>query len=280
MSSETQSAENVYDQIVDRIFSDRFRPGLTSLPFQRRDITEAADALGVQRPKNLGDVIYSYRYRRPFPDAIASTAAPGNEWAIVPAGRSVYEFRQLPFTGIFPNPNLIRIKVPDATPGVIGRYSLGDEQALLARVRYNRLIDIFTGLACYSLQNHLRTTIPVYKPIAERDETSQVETDELYVGIGRSGAHYSIPVEAKGADDSHNVIQMWQNVRVSWSKLPGLPVRCVAAQTVRGGGIALIEVQAESWEELAVVNEAHYQLVPSSELTDGELQRYRTLADA
>ncbi|HAI86179.1 MAG TPA: endonuclease, partial [Firmicutes bacterium] len=72
------------------------------------------------------------------------------------------------------------IKVPDATPGIVELYSLQDEQALLAKVRYNRLIDIFTGLTCYSLQNHLRTHVP---------ELGQVETDELYVGIERGGSH-------------------------------------------------------------------------------------------
>ena len=46
---------------------------------------------------------------------------------------------------------------PDSTPGVIS-YALSDEQSLLATVRYNRLIDVFTGLTCYSLQNHLRTS--------------------------------------------------------------------------------------------------------------------------
>jgi len=39
-------------------------------------------------------------------------------------------------------------------------YALGDEQALLAKLRYNRLLDIFTGVVCYSLQNHLRTNVP------------------------------------------------------------------------------------------------------------------------
>jgi hypothetical protein len=63
--------------------------------------------------------------------------------------------------------------VPDATPGIVAKYSLNDEQALLAKVRYNRLIDIFTGVTCYSLQNHLRTTVA---------ELGQVETDEIYVG--------------------------------------------------------------------------------------------------
>lgn len=40
------------------------------------------------------------------------------------------------------------IRLPDSTPGVIAKYAMFDEQALLARLRYNRLLDIFTGLAC------------------------------------------------------------------------------------------------------------------------------------
>ena len=69
-------------------------------------------------------------------------------------------------------------------------YAFNDEQALLARVRYNRLIDVFLGIACYSLQNHFRTTV---------SGIGQVETDEVYVGVDKSGAHYVVPVQAKGA---------------------------------------------------------------------------------
>lgn len=65
---------------------------------------------------------------------------------------------------------LAETKIPDSTPGIIAKYALNDEQALLAKVRYNRLIDIFTGVACYSLQSHLRTTVP---------KIGQVETDEI-----------------------------------------------------------------------------------------------------
>jgi hypothetical protein len=68
---------------------------------------------------------------------------------------------------------------------------LNDEQSLLAKLRYNRLIDIFTGLTCYPLQSHLRTTL--------RDG-SQIETDEIYIGLDKRGAHYVIPVQAKGPE--------------------------------------------------------------------------------
>lgn len=43
---------------------------------------------------------------------------------------------------------LAETKVADATPGMIAMYAAGDEQALLARIRYNRLIDVFMGVVC------------------------------------------------------------------------------------------------------------------------------------
>ena len=65
----------------------------------------------------------------------------------------------MPATRIKPREDLITISIPDATPELIRVYALDDEQALLAIVRYNRLIDTFLGLTTYSLQNHLRTTV-------------------------------------------------------------------------------------------------------------------------
>jgi len=83
-----------------------------------------------------------------------------------------------------PNPNLAETKVPDATPGIVAKYAFNDEQALLARLRYNRLVDIFTGVTCYSLQSHLRTTVP---------SMGQVETDEIYVGLDKKEFITSFP---------------------------------------------------------------------------------------
>ena len=88
-------------------------------------------------------------------------------------------------------------------------YALGDEQALLSRVRYNRLIDIFTGITCYSLQNHLRSAVK---------SIGQVETDELYVGVDTKGCQYIIPVQAKGGKDELNIVQIEQDVALCESK--------------------------------------------------------------
>ncbi len=275
-ASDTPRA-NAYAQIIEEIFLAKYREGDTSVVFERNEIIATANRLGINVPRNLGDLLYSFRYRSELPDAIASTSMPGKEWTILPAGRSVYEFRQVRFTTIIPNHQLIRIKVPDATPGVINMYTLDDEQALLAILRYNRLIDIFTRLTCHSLQNHLRTSIPVWNPIRQRNQSAQVETDELYIGIDRNGAHYVIPIEAKGQNDSINIIQIWQNAQVCKSKFSDLSVRCIAAQTISDSGVALIEIQADDLEDISIVREIHYQLVQPEQMSPADLRRYETV---
>lgn len=159
---------------------------------------------------------------------------------------------------------LVEAIVPDATPGIISRYAMSDEQALLAKIRYNRLIDIFTGLTCYSLQNHLRTTVP---------ELGQVETDELYIGIDKRGAHYVLTVQAKGASEKIGIVQIEQDFAVCASKFPGLIARPIAAQFMADDLIALFEFE-QNKEDIRVSSEKHYKLVPHKELSTEELRGY------
>ncbi len=184
----SRRGRNRYTAIILKIFQDRYTTGDESVPFRREDIQIAAETLNVDLPRNLGDVIYTFRYRSPLPEEIQSLAGPGRMWIIRPAGAGSYQFDLVLEVDLSPNRNLSVTKVPDSTPGVIERYALGDEQSLLARLRYNRLIDLATGLTCYSLQNHFRTSVP---------GIGQIETDEIYVGIDRDGVHYIIPVQAK-----------------------------------------------------------------------------------
>lgn len=114
-----------------------------NVPFAREDIEKTATILGIVLPKNLGDVIYSIRYRTPLPETVLETQPEGREWIIDGVGRSLYAFRLVKINRIRPREELLTVKVPDSTPEIIVNYALNDEQALLAIVRYNRLIDIF-----------------------------------------------------------------------------------------------------------------------------------------
>jgi hypothetical protein len=263
---DVKSGANRYQQIVVKIFAAHYKKGTDSFVFERDEILEVAKSLGMQPIKNTGDVIYSVRYRGGMPDSIRSTAPKGKEWSIQPAGRAKYRFHLRPEWNLVPNALLSQIKIPDATPGVIERYAQSDEQALLAKLRYNRLIDIFSGLACYSLQNHLRTQI---------SGIGQIETDELYIGVDRHGAHYVLPVQAKGGSDKLNIVQIEQDLALSAERFPGLICRPIGAQFMDGGVIALFEFES-TVQGVTLKSERHYRLVPPEEISSEDLASYRS----
>lgn len=273
MSDEEDGVEepklNRYSQIIERIFLSHFEDAATEVPFERGEIVQAAEELEIALPKNLGDVIYSFRYRTELPASVRERAPEGMEWQIQPAGHARYVFKAARPLNIVPNESLAETKVPDATPGVISMYALSDEQALLAKLRYNRLIDIFTGVAAYSLQSHLRTTVP---------DVGQVETDEVYVGIDRRGAQYIIPVQAKGGSDRLSPVQIEQDIGLCASKFPDLICRPMAAQFMAADLIALFEFEKPE-TGLAISSEKHYRLVPPEELTSEDLAAYRVRPD-
>jgi hypothetical protein len=243
--------KNVYTAIIEEIFVSKFKAGMREVDFERDELAKVAERLKVELPKNLGDLIYSFRYRAALPESIQGKALEGETWIIRPAGRGKYRFVLVRNRPIAPNENLAITKVPDATPGVVSKYALSDEQALLAKVRYNRLVDIFTGVACYSLQNHLRTAVPTM---------GQVETDEIYVGVDKKGAHYVFPIQAKGGSDKLNIVQIEQDVAVCAAKFPSLICQPIGAQFMAEGVIALFEFE-EGEDGIVISSEKHYKLV-------------------
>lgn len=256
---------NRYQALIEKIFFDHYAKGETSLDFTRQEIKDAAKALKITLPDNLGDVIYSFRFRTDLPEKVLATQPKGMEWVIELAGRSKYRFSLVKINRILPREDLARIDIPDATPEVIRAYALDDEQALLAIVRYNRLIDTFLALTTYSLQNHLRTTV---------SGIGQIEIDELYVGIDKRGCHYVIPVQAKGGKDQIGIVQTSQDIRFVEEKFPGMRCRAVSAQFMDDQVVALFELTLEG-DEIKVVEERHYRLVPAKKLNKDAIRDYR-----
>lgn len=258
------SKGNRYSQLLAHIFEARYRRGATSVEFSREDIEAAAEELDIKLPKNLGDVVYSFRYRNELPDAITSKAPPGKHWVIRGAGRAKYRLDAISDPRIIPNELIKPTKLPDATPNIISMYALSDEQALLAKLRYNRLLDVFTGVTCYSLQSHLRTTVP---------EMGQVETDEIYIGLDHRGAHYAFPVQAKGGSDILSIVQIEQDFAMCADKFPDLICNGIAAQFMADDVIALFQFE-ETKDGIGLIDERHYLLVPGDEIDDDELRSY------
>jgi len=149
---------------------------------------------------------------------------------------------------------------------MIEKYALTDEQSLLAKLRYNRLVDIFTGVTCYSLQSHLRTSLP---------GLGQIETDEVYVGLDRRGAHYVFPVQAKAGRDRLGIVQTMQDFAMCAAKFPDLICKPIASQFVAGDLIALFEFEQRDGQ-IRVAQEKHYRLVPPEDVDAEDLGAYRS----
>lgn len=134
----------------------------------------------------------------------------------------------------------------------IEKYALNDEQAILAKIRYNRLLDTFLGLTCYSLQNHLRTSVA---------DIGEVEADEIYVGVDKRGGHYIIPVQAKRGSDRLSIVQIYQVAALYVEEFPECLCRPVAAIRTDEDTVAMLLFE-QYGKDFHVTVERHYRLVP------------------
>ncbi len=65
---------NRYINLIEKIFFDHFEEGITEFTFKREELVEKARKLEIDLPKNLGDIIYTFRYRAPLPQSIVEKA--------------------------------------------------------------------------------------------------------------------------------------------------------------------------------------------------------------
>lgn len=256
---------NRYEALIERIFFDRYSSDQKSFDFPRSTIETTAEELEIKLPKNVGDVLYSFRFRNELPAKIIETQPEGMEWIIELVGRANYRFSLVKLNRIVPNQDLITISVPDGTPEIIRSYALDDEQALLAIVRYNRLLDIFLGITTYSMQNHLRTTV---------EGVGQIEIDEMYVGIDKHGCHYIIPVQAKGGNDKISIVQTKQDLAWCADRFPGMRAKAISVQFMDDNKIALFDLTIQD-DMIKVAEERHYKLVQADALDQDAIRNYR-----
>lgn len=258
-----------YEEIIEHVFFNNYKKGATRVSFNREELAKASDSLKFERIKNLGDIPYSFRFRKELPESIIKAAPKNSEWIIVGSGVGLYEFRLASPAKISPTNNRQKIKIPDATPEIVKKYAPGtDEQALLTKVRYNRLVDLFSGLTCYSIQNHLRTTV---------ENVGQIEIDEIYLGVSKKGAHYVIPCQAKSPGDRFGIVQVMQDIEFCRQRYPNALCKPMALQFLSENDVAILELAVEDNGKmftLSVVDERHYQLTGKDEISEQEITAY------
>jgi len=161
-------------------------------------------------------------------------------------------FRLAKMSKVIPRCDRATVRVPDATPSIISAYDQGDQQAVLAKVRYNRLIDTFLGITAFSLQSCIRATV---------EGMGEVSIDEVYVGTNHNGQQFVIPVQAENGDGQAADAQTKQRLAYCREKFPNLRCRSIAVQFLADDVIAMFELVIHEGQ-MRVLEEAHYRLVP------------------
>ena len=181
------------------------------------------------------------------------------EWGIELAGKGQYRFKLGKLVRILPRPDLIAIKIPDATPEIIAAYGLRTSSLSWPK--------LFLGIVAYSLQNHLQTFVK---------KMGQIEVDEIYVGLNRHGQQFVVPVQAKGGTDQLGVTQTRQDIECCHQTFPRLSCRPISAQFMADDTIALFELALQG-DDVGIVEEKHYKLVPSDQIGADDLELYANL---
>lgn len=248
------------DDVIRVVFSRRFSPGSSEVMFTMDDIRAAIDEVAARCPgyheKNVADVRYEYASGRRSLPADVDRHGP---WMFGGRGKAKYALIRLAASPVIHvSEDLQVIHIPDATPEIVLEYAGRDEQGLLAKIRYNRLLDVFLQITCYHLQNHWRTTVK---------RKGQREIDDLYVGINTHGKQFVMPIEAKSVGGNLAKTQIFQNIEFARERYPMLLLRPVGVQEMSDGSLVLIEfTAADNPDAVKVVEMRRYRLVPMSQV--------------
>jgi hypothetical protein len=241
-----------YDEVILEVFLRHYCEGASYLKFEKDELAEACVEHGIT-VRNIPDIIYTYRSRRMLPAKILATG----HWAIEPAGRGSYAFRLLRNPSYFEIPfgEYAPVDIYNAIPEVVEGLLRQDEQSLLTRILYNRLIDIFTGLTCFHIQNHYRSFVT---------GMGEVELDALYVGVNKTGTLFVLPIEAKSQGESERIgrIQVSQMAKLVRQDFPDLRRRILAVKALAGGTIAVVEFDDhEEPDDFGIVFIGRFRLI-------------------
>jgi hypothetical protein len=267
MSAKPQAG---WKSALEELFHKHYKKGSTRVEFSAEELNTVAHR---HKVRNQYDIVYNSRIRaKAVPLSVQEKCPKGYKWIIETQKKGDYAFvtiSESELVGFDHNPQMIEIKVLDATPEIIAKYAKNDEQAALALVRYNRLIDIFTGITAYSLQSHLKT---------EAKGMAQVEVDELYLGVDSSGRHYAIPVEGKSGSDQINGLQIKQDLALCSRLFPDLIPRPIGVKIIKreekhgANVIAMMEFELAANGRLGLRTEKHYRLVRKDQLSADEMK--------
>ncbi len=245
-------SRQIYDQAIAAVFERHYEEGAHYFEFEKDEFDEVLADLGLQ-VRNIPDIVYTYRSRRPLPQSVRDK---GN-WAIMGAGRGRYAFRLLknpPFFEIAFG-DYAPIDIYNAIPEVVEGFLRRDEQSLLTRILCNRLVDIFTSLTCFHLQNHYRSAV---------QDVGEVELDALYIGVDENGQLFVLPIEAKSQTENDRIgrAQISNMAKLVRQDFSDLGRRILAVKELGDNTIAMVELSdGVEPDDFGVVSVRRFRLI-------------------
>ena len=88
---------------------------------------------------------------------------------------------------------------------------------------------------------------------------------DLVGNLDKNGDHFVILVQAKGGKDHIGIVQTTQDIRFSEQRFSDLVCRTIAVQFMGVQVVALFELTLQD-EDIRVVEERHYRLVPAEDI--------------
>ena len=255
-NGESSGQLSQYDEVILRVFRRHYHEGAPFLEFSKDELDETCRELGIV-VRNIPDIVYTFRSRRRLPEGIRETG----HWAIAGAGRGTYAFQRLVHPPHFEIPfgDYTPIDIYNAIPEVVEGLLRQDEQSLLTRILYNRLVDIFTGLTCFHIQNHYRSAV---------SGLGEVELDALYVGVDKAGSLFVLPIEAKSQAENELIgrIQISQMARLVRQDFGDLHRRILAVKALSDGTIAMVEFSDhEEPDSIGIVSVSRFRMIRRGE---------------
>lgn len=248
-----------YDRIWRTIFEEARARGPNAegdFEFDTADQRRAQQAAG--NTGNTYDLKYNLKGRGELPAEIQAEAPEGLTWQIHTIRKGRYAFRLTPAgqDRIEPDADLPVVEIPNALPLLVETYARRDEQALLARIRYNNLVGLFLGLSVYSVQSHLKTSI--------KATGVPTEIDEVYVGVNVEGEQFAICVEAKskGPKETISASQILGIFAAARHQFGDIEIVSVAAKDLGDDTIAMLRLDVDPAEgTVRKTLERHYKIV-------------------
>ena len=248
-----------YERIWRIVFDEAKERGQNAdgeYTFTTRDQRRAQSA--VNNSGNTYDLKYNLKGRGMLPAELQGEAPEGKAWHVHAISKGKYAFRLLSIgeDRIEPSSKASPIEIPNALPLLVEMHARRDEQALLARIRYNNLVGMFLGLSVYSLQSHWKTAI--------KGSGIPTEIDELYVGLDAIGRQFAICVEAKsrGPREVISAAQILGNHTAAAQQFRTIPIISVAAKEMDDYTVAMLLLAVDTAAgTVALEVERHYRIV-------------------